>query len=165
MPVQLPAVINSQPAIHIFSNSAVPLLSPCHCGPHYCYLGDLYTESGQTLQSSFSAVSKPIFATKYSLESSRRDLQNALLCTALHFQFFPKNCQNFANFYRDFATFAKILQYFDEISLEFCRDLPGENAPASGSSWEFPRVFQDLQLSEIAPNLQFPELANNCARP
>ena len=26
-------------------------------------------------------------------------------------------------------------------------------------------VFQDLQLSEIAPNLQFPELANNCARP
>ena len=28
-----------------------------------------------------------------------------------------------------------------------------------------PGVFQDLQLSEIAPNLQFPELANNCARP
>ena len=53
-------------------------------------LGDLYTESGQTLQSSFSAVSKPIFATKYSLESSRRDLQNALLCTALESQFFSK---------------------------------------------------------------------------
>ena len=45
------------------------------------HLGDLYTESGQTLQGSFSAVSKPIFATKYSLESSRRDLHNALLCT------------------------------------------------------------------------------------
>ena len=28
-------------------------------------LGDLYTESGQTLQSSFSAVSKPNFASKY----------------------------------------------------------------------------------------------------
>ena len=39
--------------------------------------------SGQTLQGSFSAVSKPIFATKYSLESSRRDLHNALLCTVL----------------------------------------------------------------------------------
>ena len=29
-------------------------------------LGDLYTESGQTLQGSFSAVSKPDFASKYS---------------------------------------------------------------------------------------------------
>ena len=46
------------------------------------YLGDLYAESGQTLQGSFSAVSKPNFASKYSLESSRRDLHNALLCTA-----------------------------------------------------------------------------------
>ena len=43
---------------------------------------DLHTESGQTLQGSFSAVSKPNFATKYALESSRRDLHNALLCTA-----------------------------------------------------------------------------------
>ena len=33
--------------------------------------------------SSFSAVSTPIFASKYSLESSRRDLHNALLCTIL----------------------------------------------------------------------------------
>ena len=47
------------------------------------YLGDLYAESGQTLQSSFSAVSKPNFASKYALESSRRDLHNALLCTVL----------------------------------------------------------------------------------
>ena len=45
---------------------------------------------GQTLQGSFSAVSKPIFCNKvfvgiriYSLESSRRDLHNALLCTVL----------------------------------------------------------------------------------
>ena len=49
-----------------------------HRFPH---LGDLYTESGQTLQGSFAAVSKPYFASKYSLESSRRDLHklNALL--------------------------------------------------------------------------------------
>ena len=47
------------------------------------HLRDLYEESGQTLQGSFSAVSKPKFASKYSLESSRRDLHNALLCTAL----------------------------------------------------------------------------------
>ena len=32
---------------------------------------------------SFSAVSKRIFASEYSLESSRRDLHNALLCTVL----------------------------------------------------------------------------------
>ena len=38
---------------------------------------------GQTLQGSFSAVSKPIFARKYAFESSPRDLHNALLCTAL----------------------------------------------------------------------------------
>ena len=31
-------------------------------------LVDLYTKSGQTLQGSFSAVSKPNFASKYSLE-------------------------------------------------------------------------------------------------
>ena len=37
---------------------------------------------GQTLQGSFSAVSKPKFASKYAFESSRRDLHNALLCTA-----------------------------------------------------------------------------------
>ena len=46
-------------------------------------LGDLYAESGQSLQGSFSAVSNPNFASKYALESSRRDLHNALLCTLL----------------------------------------------------------------------------------
>ena len=45
-------------------------------------LGDLYTESGQALQGSFSVESKPTFASKYSCESSRRDLHNTLLCTA-----------------------------------------------------------------------------------
>ena len=47
---------------------------------------NLYAESGQTLQRSFSAVSKPNFARKYALESSRRDLHNALLCTVLKAQ-------------------------------------------------------------------------------
>ena len=37
---------------------------------------------------SFSALSKPNFAIKYAFESSRRDLHNALLCTALKSQFF-----------------------------------------------------------------------------
>ena len=44
---------------------------------------DKLTESGQTFEGSFSDVSKPNFASKYASESSRRDLQNALLCTVL----------------------------------------------------------------------------------
>ena len=51
--------------------------------------GIQYTESGQTLQGSFSAaaaaavsaVSEPNFASEYSLESFRRDLHNALIRT------------------------------------------------------------------------------------
>ena len=41
-------------------------------------------------QGSFSDVSKPNFARKYAFESSRRDLHNALLCTALQSQNFVK---------------------------------------------------------------------------
>ena len=43
----------------------------------------LHRSIGQTLQGSFSAVSKPNFASKYAFESSRRDLHNicfAQLC-------------------------------------------------------------------------------------
>ena len=47
---------------------------------------DLYTESVQTLQGSLSAVSKPVFAAKYSLGSSDHDLHDALCSTALNFQ-------------------------------------------------------------------------------
>ena len=42
---------------------------------------------GQTLQGSFSAVSKPNVESKYAFQSSRRDLHNALLCTALQSHF------------------------------------------------------------------------------
>ena len=45
----------------------------------------------QTLGGSFSAVSKPNFASKYALESSRRDLHNALLCTVLKAHILFKN--------------------------------------------------------------------------
>ena len=41
-----------------------------------------------TLKGSFPAVSKPIFASEYALESSRGALQNALLCTVFEAQFF-----------------------------------------------------------------------------
>ena len=42
----------------------------------------------ETLEGSLSAVSKPNFASKYMLESSRRDLHNALFCTVLKAQTF-----------------------------------------------------------------------------
>ena len=66
-------------------------------------------------------------------------------CTPLHRSplsiFFPKKLPNFLLTFIDILLhFAKNLQYFDEISLEFCRDLPGENAPASGSSREFSKI-------------------------
>ena len=82
-------------------SAAVPYLT-CRCHPilllfHLGNLGDLYTVSGQTLQGSFSAVSKPNFASKYSLESSRRNLHNALLCTVLLSQFFRQKSPIFCD--------------------------------------------------------------------
>ena len=45
------------------------------------------TAADATLQGSFLAVSKPKFASKYVFESSRRDLHNVRLCTALKSHF------------------------------------------------------------------------------
>ena len=73
-----------------------------------------------------SAVSKPNFARKYAFESSRRDLHNALPCTALKshfFQKFARICQNFAKFFRNlaelFAEFCKIFVIFLQIFVKF----------------------------------------------
>ena len=55
------------------------------------WTGLLHRSIGQTLQGSFSVVSKPNFASKYGFESSRRDLHNALLCTTLQSQYFVKS--------------------------------------------------------------------------
>ena len=49
----------------------------------------------QALRGSLSAVSKPMFARKYSLESSRRDLQIPHSTRDLKFQFFAKNPDSF----------------------------------------------------------------------
>ena len=56
-----------------------------------------------TLEGSFSAVSKPNFASKYAFESSRRDLHNAILCTALQSQFFVKILPNFSQNLQNFG--------------------------------------------------------------
>ena len=62
----------------------------------------------QTLEGSFSAVSKPNFASKYAFESSRRDLHNALLCSAPKSHFFLKHAR-FCQILRNFAKFWKKL--------------------------------------------------------
>ena len=64
----------------------------------------------QTLRGSFSAVSTPILQvnTKYSLESSSRDLQDLHAFAPLRPQYFRIFRQNFAHF---LAKFAKI-RYF-----------------------------------------------------
>ena len=46
-------------------------------------LGDLYTESGQTSQGSFSVALKPMFATKYSLERLKLSPRSTQYITAL----------------------------------------------------------------------------------
>ena len=68
----------------------------------------------QTSRGSFSAVTKPIFASKYSLESSRRDLHSALLCTALQCHFFVMISQKILNFAK-FSKFSKNSENFRKI--------------------------------------------------
>ena len=72
---------------------------------------------GQTLEGSFSAVSKPNFASKYAFESSRRDLHNALLCTAPKSHFFQKIsriCQNL----RKLSEILRNSEFFNPIFCE-----------------------------------------------
>ena len=52
-----------------------------------------YVKIQQTLRGSFSAVSKPNFAIKYSLESSRRDLQDLPTSAPLGYQQLANFCR------------------------------------------------------------------------
>ena len=74
-------------------------------------------QAGQTSEGSFSAVSTSIFASKYAFDSSRRDLHNALLCTAPKSHFFQKIsriCQNL----RKFSEILRNSQFFKPIFCE-----------------------------------------------
>ena len=57
--------------------------------------GWVVVRSQQTSNGSFSAVSKPIFASKHSLESSRRDLQDLHTSAPLRLQNVSKHASNF----------------------------------------------------------------------
>ena len=67
---------------------------------------------GKFLAGSFSAVSKRNFARRYALESSRRDLHNALLCTALKSHFFLKMLEFCKNNCEIFQKHFRIQQFF-----------------------------------------------------
>ena len=69
-------------------------------------LGDLYTESGQTLQCSFSSVSTPPIARVGAFFSILRDLQDFHSFAPLRIQNFSKNLLDF------FCIFTNFLQNF-----------------------------------------------------
>ena len=79
----------------------------------------------QTLRGSFSAVSKPIFATKYSLESSWRDLSDWYSFAPLHSQNFSKlssNClQILQTFPRKGPKLAKVCSFKWDFHRDFRR--------------------------------------------
>ena len=62
--------IHFTPYVHQCLVDLVVLVLDAHVQRCVANLGDLYRESGQTSRGSFSAVSKPNFASKYSCESS-----------------------------------------------------------------------------------------------
>jgi len=81
----------------------------------------------RTLRGSFSAVSKPKFATKYSLDSSWRDLQDLHAFAPLRPHYFSKNspkCLAFARLemlkrLQFVSNFVAIFADFNEICLDF----------------------------------------------
>jgi hypothetical protein len=96
-------------------NARVPAVvsraSSCELSyPRKLPLGTLHF--GETLEGSFSAVSTPIFATKYSfceLCSIFRDLQVLHSFAPLRIQKFCKLCQTFCNFLLQILQFLRIL--------------------------------------------------------
>ena len=100
------------------------------------YLSPIFQPNGQTLEGSFSAVSKQNFATKYSFCSVFLDLQNELAEFSKFWQHFAKklqickisakfsdlNLQNFAEFSIFSESFCNILkiQLAHFVDLEKC---------------------------------------------
>ena len=77
--------------------------APCRRGSRGPMLGLTQLSNYLTLKGSFSALSKPNVASKYALESSRRDLHNALLCTVLNAQNFRQKSLKICYFFRQIS--------------------------------------------------------------
>ena len=96
--------------------------------------------------------------------SSRRDLHNTLLCTALQSLFFPKNLPEFWQNLSTFCWFLLILPKFCYISTKFHRNFTGISL-----EFEFPEFSPtSATSSSSAGSRKCPacaDLASNCARP
>ena len=116
----------------------------------------------QTLEGSFSAVSKPNFASKYAFESSRRDLHNALLCTAPKSHFFQKIsriCQNL----RKFSEILRNSQFF---KLIFCENFEIAAVQKDANLVELEKCCQTHIFSQnfvlIQPRTSLPKICQFC---
>ena len=82
-------------------------------------LSPIFQPNGQTLEGSFSAVSKQNFATKYSFFSIFRDLQDFQSFAPIEAEIFRKNLQKISHFF--FPKFCKNRD-FSTLFIEFCTD-------------------------------------------
>ena len=80
--------------------------------------GDLYTESGQTLQGSFSALSKPNFASKYSLKALAEIY--TMHSFAPLWNRIPNNRSLISKFSIKILNFLLFFRKFSHILSEFC---------------------------------------------
>ena len=95
-------------------------LTRCVLSPSPCHLGDLYTESGQTSQCSFSSVSTPPIARVGAFFSILRDLQDFHAFAPLRAQNFGKKLPYFLPISTEKSQkFAKIRSKFGKFSRNF----------------------------------------------
>ena len=104
-----------QPPAFILVNRFEPNLSP------------IFQQNDQTLEGSFSSVSRPIFAIKVSFFSIFRDLQDSHTFAPLGTQNpRKKNCQIFFRFFNQnlqkIAIFQQISSNFASIRMKFSRN-------------------------------------------
>ena len=99
--------------------------------------GDLYTESGQTLQCSFSSVSTPPIARVGAFFSIFRDLQDFHSFAPLRIQNFSKKR---ASFFHIFTEISQILTKFRSKFIEFQRNFAGISPKFHRTNSEFRRV-------------------------
>ena len=109
-------------SLRLFVTGAEELVDsggPAECASSFReLLGDLCTESGQTLEGSFAAVSTLLIARKDAFFSIFRDLQDFHSFAPLRIQNFSKNLLHF------FRIFIRILQKFSQNFLSFSEISP-----------------------------------------
>ena len=103
----------------------------------------IFQPNEQTLQGSFSSVSTPNFASKYSLESSWRDLQDLHAFAPLRPQYFRNFSSKIFAFFgkkkKKFVMFEFFSLIFAQILMKFCRNFADnlENVEIFWNFWIF----------------------------